>query len=61
MILTADLFISALKKTKKELILAAVKQAGGNHAEAAKLLGLHPTYLSRLIRNLNLKEALGRL
>jgi transcriptional regulator with GAF, ATPase, and Fis domain len=51
----------SLKETKKQLILAAVKQAGGNHAEAARLLGLHPTYFSRLIRNLDLKQALRQL
>jgi len=28
--------------------------------EAARLVGLHPNYLHRLIRNLNLKPALQR-
>jgi transcriptional regulator with GAF, ATPase, and Fis domain len=48
----------SVKEKKKQLILEAVKQAEGNQAEAARLLGLHPTYLSRLIRNLNLRQAL---
>jgi transcriptional regulator with GAF, ATPase, and Fis domain len=41
-----------VKMAKTTLILNAIEQAGGSHAEAARLLGLHPTYLSRLIRNL---------
>jgi transcriptional regulator with GAF, ATPase, and Fis domain/pSer/pThr/pTyr-binding forkhead associated (FHA) protein len=45
----------ALIEEKKRLILGAIEQARGSHLEAAKLLGLNPTYLSRLIRSLNLK------
>ncbi|PYV42920.1 MAG: hypothetical protein DMG06_12495 [Acidobacteria bacterium] len=44
-----------IKQTKKQIILKAVEQAEGNITEAAKLLGVHPNYLHRLIRNLNLK------
>jgi len=43
---------------KKQVILRAFDQAGGNHTDAARLLGLHPDYLHRLIRNLDLKSAL---
>jgi DNA-binding NtrC family response regulator len=43
---------------KKQAILRAVEQAGGSYTEAAKLLGVHPNYLHRLIRNMNLKPAL---
>jgi Nif-specific regulatory protein len=43
---------------KKQLILDAMKKAGGSFTEAAKLLGLHPNYLHRLVRNLNLKDRL---
>jgi transcriptional regulator with GAF, ATPase, and Fis domain len=32
----------------------------GNHNEAARLLGLHPNNLHRLIRNLDLKQALNK-
>jgi len=35
-----------------------VDQAGGNYTEAARLLGVHPNYLHRLIRNMNLKTVL---
>ncbi|HSB74172.1 MAG TPA: sigma 54-interacting transcriptional regulator, partial [Terriglobales bacterium] len=49
---------AALNELKKKLILQAVQQAEGNYTEAAHLLGVHPNYLHRLIRNLNLKAAL---
>src|ERR1039458_6710658 len=40
---------------KKQLIVDAVAQTKGNYTGAAKLLGLHPNYLHRLIRNLDIK------
>jgi Nif-specific regulatory protein len=46
----------AVTQTKKHIILTAMDQAKGNYTEAAKLLGVHPNYLHRLIRNLNLRE-----
>jgi Nif-specific regulatory protein len=48
----------AIREAKKQLILNAFAQANGNYTEAAKLLGVHPNYLHRLIRNLNLKPSL---
>ena len=45
----------AVTQTKKQIILNAMQQAKGSYTEAAKLLGVHPNYLHRLIRNLNLK------
>ncbi len=48
----------AIAEAKKAVILRAVEQAGGNYTEAAKLLGVHPNYLHRLIRNMNLKTVL---
>jgi Nif-specific regulatory protein len=48
-------FHDAVRDAKKQLILNAVEQANGNYTEAARMLGLHPNYLHRLIRNLNLK------
>jgi Nif-specific regulatory protein len=47
-----------IAEAKKQVIMRAVDQAGGNYTEAAKLLGVHPNYLHRLIRNMNLKSAL---
>ena len=48
----------AVAATKKQVILQAMDQAKGNYTEAAKLLGVHPNYLHRLIRNLDLREHL---
>jgi transcriptional regulator with GAF, ATPase, and Fis domain len=49
---------AAVKELKKQLILDAVEQTQGSYAEAARILGVHPNYLHRLIRNLELKEIL---
>jgi Nif-specific regulatory protein len=49
---------SALKELKKELILSALEEAGGSFTDAARILGLHPNYLHRLIRNLDLRAEL---
>jgi transcriptional regulator with GAF, ATPase, and Fis domain len=40
------------------LIRSALGEANGSVAEAARLLGIHPKYLHRLVRNLNLKAEL---
>ncbi|MBV9483377.1 MAG: sigma 54-interacting transcriptional regulator [Acidobacteria bacterium] len=46
---------AAVKELKKQLILSALEQASGSFTDAAKVLGLHPNYLHRLIRNLDLR------
>ena len=51
----------AVVQTKKQIILQAIEEAKGNYTEAAKLLGVHPNYLHRLIRNLNLRSQLKKL
>ncbi len=48
----------AVKELKKQLILDAVEQTQGSYSDAARILGVHPNYLHRLIRNLELKESL---
>jgi Nif-specific regulatory protein len=50
----------AVAQTKKKIILNAMQQAKGSYTDAAKLLGVHPNYLHRLIRNLNLKDQLKK-
>jgi DNA-binding NtrC family response regulator len=45
-----------LNETKKELIRSSLREAMGSIPEAARLLGIHPKYLHRLVRNLNLKS-----
>jgi len=49
----------AVKEAKRQAVMRAMEQADGDYARAAKLLGLHPNNLYRLIRNLNLKAHLG--
>jgi len=41
--------------------ITAMGDAKGNQVEAARLLGIHPKYLHRLIKNLNLKSELKPL
>ena len=48
-------FYEVLKDTKKQLVLNAIDQSRGNYAEAARLLGIHPNNLHRLVRNLDLR------
>ena len=55
--LAAARYHNTLNQTKKQLVLTALDETKGNHVEAARLLGIHPKYLHRLIRNLNLKSA----
>ena len=45
-----------LNQSKKELVLAALQESKGSYPEAARILGIHPKYLHRLARNLNLKS-----
>jgi DNA-binding NtrC family response regulator len=41
---------------KRECVLDAYDKAGGDYKGAAKLLGVHPVYLLRLVRKLDLRE-----
>jgi len=50
-------YYDAVKEAKKQLILDALKQAGGSYTEAAKTLGVHPNNLHRLMRNMKLKAS----
>jgi transcriptional regulator with GAF, ATPase, and Fis domain len=53
-------FQESIRTAKKQLILQALEQSHGSFTEAAKLLGLHPNYLHRLVANLNLRAAAKR-
>lgn len=48
-------------QAKREAILDAYRQGSGDYKQAAKLLNLHPNYLLRLVRNLNLRDEINRL
>ena len=52
----ATRYHEAVAQTKRQIILSAMDHARGSYTAAAKLLDVHPNYLHRLIRNLNLKE-----
>ncbi|MEP6718493.1 MAG: sigma 54-interacting transcriptional regulator [bacterium] len=56
----ATKYHEAVTQTKKQIILAVMDQVKGSFTEAAKVLGVHPNYLHRLIRNLNLKDQLKK-
>lgn len=43
----------AVNSAKRTTVKRAFEMAGGDHIEAARLLGVHPNYLYRLLRNLN--------
>ncbi len=49
---------SATREAKKQLILDTLKQTDGNYTQAARVLGIHPNNLHRLVRNLGLKPLL---
>jgi transcriptional regulator with PAS, ATPase and Fis domain len=46
----------AVSDAKRRVIRDALQRAGGNVAKAARQLGLQPTYLHRLIRNLGVRD-----
>ena len=52
---------TAMLRARRELIVAAFRQSGGSYTDTARLLGLHPNYLHRLIRTLNLKATLRQV
>jgi Nif-specific regulatory protein len=47
-------YYQTLRNLRKQLVVKALEQTRGNYTEAAKLLGLHPSNLHRLVRNLGL-------
>lgn len=54
----SDDYHHLIKEAKSLIVINAIEGAGGNYTVAAKRLGLHPTNLHRIIRNLNLKSRL---
>jgi two-component system response regulator AtoC len=55
---TAELYSEAVRAFKAQLITTAVAEAGGHRARAAERLGLHPSNLSRMVRDLELDDVL---
>lgn len=55
---TRDDLHATVVEAKRRAVIAAFRKAGGSYTEAAKLLGVHPNYLHRLVRNLDVKATL---
>jgi DNA-binding NtrC family response regulator len=53
-------FHFSVQQTKRDSIIDAYVQGNGDYKQAAKILGLHPNYLLRLVRNLNLRDDITR-
>ncbi|MDQ2775689.1 MAG: sigma 54-interacting transcriptional regulator [Acidobacteriota bacterium] len=51
---------SSVGQAKREAILDAYAQGNGDYKQAAKVLGLHPNYLLRLVRNMGLRDEINR-
>lgn len=49
-------YYETIRDAKRQLITKTLQQTAGNFTEAAKLLGVHPNNLHRLIRNLKLRD-----
>ncbi len=47
-------------QAKHDAIIDAYVQGKGDYKQAARLLGLHPNYLLRLVRNLSLRDEINR-
>jgi Nif-specific regulatory protein len=57
----AGKFQSTVQDSKRQAILNAIEQSSGNITAAARLLDLHPNYLHRLIRNMNLRPLIKKM
>ncbi len=56
----ASTYHEALREQKKALIYKAFRKAHGSYTEAARVLDVHPNYLHRLIKNLDIKDDLQK-
>jgi transcriptional regulator with GAF, ATPase, and Fis domain len=48
---------AALSEAKKKIVTQALESTGGNYTEAARRLGVHVTYLHRLMKAFKMKQA----
>ena len=53
---TGAKYYDSINQLKRKLILDALEESEGKYPEAAKLLGIHPNYLHRLARNLDVES-----
>jgi len=57
---SASMYEEAVEAAKRQVVLQAFDQMNYDHEAAAKILGLHPNYLHKLIRTMDLKPALKK-
>ena len=57
---SASLYEEAVEAAKRQVVLKAFDQSNYDHENAAKILGLHPNYLHKLIRTMDLRAVLKR-
>jgi transcriptional regulator with GAF, ATPase, and Fis domain len=57
---SASLYEGAVEDAKRKVVVKAFEQSNYDHEIAAKILGLHPNYLHKLIRTMDLKAILKR-
>jgi DNA-binding NtrC family response regulator len=57
---SASMYEEAVEAAKRQVVLQAFEQVNHDHEQAAKILGLHPNYLHKLIRTMNLRPELKR-
>jgi Nif-specific regulatory protein len=50
-----DEYHAGVNEARRQIVLRALDKTKGNMTQAAHLLGIQPTYLHRLVRNLDLK------
>ena len=48
---------AALSEAKKKIVTQGLESTGGNYTEAARRLGVHVTYLHRLMKAFKMKQA----
>ena len=53
-------FYEQIKQAKQKIVVSAINGSNGNFTEAARLLGIHPNNLHRLVRELGIKDELSR-
>ena len=58
--LPAAKYHAASREAKKQVVLQALEESDGNFTQAARLLGIHPNNLHRVVRNLDLKAQLKK-
>jgi transcriptional regulator with GAF, ATPase, and Fis domain len=57
---STSLYEGAVEEAKRKVVLRAFEQANYEHEIAAKILGLHPNYLHKLIRTMDLKTTIKK-